>query len=328
MTSPKRSHWSEADVLALPAGEHDYFDRKSGVLLTSGDFRKDMAKALSALANSGGGHIVIGVEDDGSFTGLPPVRGRTRTREWLEQVLPNLVTFPLEDFRVHEVVPSAASAIPNGTVLLVVDVGDSVLAPHQSEPARIYYYREGGHSKPAPHFYLETLRNRLTAPTLEASLAAVEVREAYPWNDGSASVFVETRLKFLVKNTGRSAAYKWALIVEGNDGEPAGRGADIKFAFPEFPRGARGRSGGIRLDGTILPGLAMYEESDFGFFLRAAQHDRDGVLGDLKNLLSDNFVVRFRVVTETSRGETIRAQLSPLLDHERITDKLFPPTAK
>src|SRR5215218_5083825 len=156
MASPKRTNWSEAEVLALPVGEHDYFDRKSGALLTSGDFRKDMAKALSAFSNSGGGHIVIGVEDDGTFTGVTPLRGKTPTREWLEQVIPNLVSFPLEDFRVHEVVPAMPSAIPGGMVLLVVDVGDSVLAPHQSDPARTYYYREGGHSKPAPHFYLET----------------------------------------------------------------------------------------------------------------------------------------------------------------------------
>src|SRR4051794_2334839 len=30
--SPKREHWTEADMAALPAGEHDYFDRKSGRL--------------------------------------------------------------------------------------------------------------------------------------------------------------------------------------------------------------------------------------------------------------------------------------------------------
>src|SRR5687768_2157129 len=129
MTSPKRTTWSEADVLSLPAGEHDYFDRKSGRLLASPDFREKLAKALSAFANSGGGHIVIGVEDDGTFTGVTPLRGRTPTREWLEQVIPNLVSFPLEDFRVHEVVPSVPSTIPGGMVLLVVDVGDSVLAP-------------------------------------------------------------------------------------------------------------------------------------------------------------------------------------------------------
>lgn len=322
MTHPKRTTWSEADVLALPAGEHDYFDRKSGSLLTNTDFRKDMAKVLSAMSNSGGGHVVIGVEDDGTFTGVTPFKGRTAMREWLEQVIPNLVTFPLEDFRVHEAVPSVPSAIPIGRVLLVVDVGDSALAPHQSEPARTYYYRVGSHSKPAPHFYLETLRNRLTGPALVASLAEVRRLDAYPCNDHSESLFVATRLKFVVRNTGRVAAYKWALIVEGTDGDPVGRSGDFKFASRDFPRGTGSGSDNTRLDNTILPGLATYTETDFGFFLRASQHDRDGLKQDLQQMLSDNLMVRFRVVTETSRGETTRVQVAKFLNYERFLDSL------
>jgi hypothetical protein len=42
MTGPKRERWTEHDVAALPKGEHDYFDRKSGALLDSADFRKDL----------------------------------------------------------------------------------------------------------------------------------------------------------------------------------------------------------------------------------------------------------------------------------------------
>ena len=101
--------------MALPAGEHDYFDRKSGALLTSPTFQEDLAKALSAFSNSGGGHLLLGVRDDGTFDGVPsPFRGRTPTREWLEQIVPNLLSYPLEDFRVHEVEPSSPSAIPAG----------------------------------------------------------------------------------------------------------------------------------------------------------------------------------------------------------------------
>ena len=102
MSESKRDRWTEDEVAALPAGEHDYFDRKNGALLTDLDFREKMGKALSAFANSGGGHLVLGVEDDGRFSGVPLLRGRTSTREWLEQVVPNLVNFPLKDFRVHQ----------------------------------------------------------------------------------------------------------------------------------------------------------------------------------------------------------------------------------
>jgi hypothetical protein len=329
MTSPKRETWSEAELLAFPAGEHDYFDRKSGSLLTTSDFRNSLGKALSAMSNSGGGHLLIGVEDDGSLTGVPPLRGRTATREWLEQVIPNLVSFPLEDFRVHEVVPSKPSAIPEGKVVLIIDVGDSVLAPHQSESSRTYYYREGGHSKPAPHFYLETLRNRLVNPTLEASLASMKPTAAYPLGDNSSSVFVETRIRFVIENSGRVAAYKWALIVEGTDGEPAERSRDIQFRFVDFPRGNRGRSSGIRLDDTILPGLSTSIETDFGFVLRPPTLDQAGLVAELKCLICDDFQMRFRVVTETSRGETKRTPIAPLIEMDafaRAVQTLFATT--
>lgn len=171
MAIVKRERWTEDDVTALPPGEHDFLERKAGALLPTSDFRQDMAKALSALANSGGGHLLLGVRDDGTFDGVPEWKGRQPTREWLEHVLPELLDYPLQDFRVHEVERVSPSAIPAGSSVIVVDVGDSMLAPHQSSSSKIYYYRVGGRSVPAPHFYLETLRGRdkFPGPTVVAA---------------------------------------------------------------------------------------------------------------------------------------------------------------
>jgi hypothetical protein len=150
----------------LPSGEHDFFDRKSGDLLSDiKKFEADVGKALSAFANSGGGHLLLGVRDDGLFDGMPEKRGRTDTREWLEQKIPNLVSYPLQDFRVHQVVPSLPSGIPAGKVVIVIDVGDSDLAPHQNVSDNIYYCRVGSHSIPASHFYLKILWQRERYPT-------------------------------------------------------------------------------------------------------------------------------------------------------------------
>jgi len=163
----KRDSWTEEQVSALPSGEHDAFDRKSGQLLSDPKFEEKLGKALSAFANSGGGHLLLGVQDDGTFDGVSPVtkKGKTTTREWLEQKIPALLDRPLQDFRVHEVVPSSPSGIPAGNVVIVIDVGDSNLAPHQSTSNHIYYFRTGGHSMPAPHFYLDILWRRVTFPT-------------------------------------------------------------------------------------------------------------------------------------------------------------------
>jgi hypothetical protein len=92
MTLFKRERWTESDVLALPAGEHDYFERKGGAFLTGTGYRDGLGKALSAIANSGGGHLIIGVADDGQLEGVEPMHGNTSTRDWLEQVVPGCLS--------------------------------------------------------------------------------------------------------------------------------------------------------------------------------------------------------------------------------------------
>ena len=53
MSSVKRESWTEDDIEALPLGEHDYFERKSGLLFEdTGRLLGTLAKAISALANS------------------------------------------------------------------------------------------------------------------------------------------------------------------------------------------------------------------------------------------------------------------------------------
>jgi len=161
----KKERWTESEVLSFPT-EHDQFERKSGLLVKNDqEFRESLAKALSAMAKSHGGHIVLGVEDDGKINGVPSVvKGRQSTREWLEDIIPNLLEYPLKDFRAHEVEPNRSTSIPTDKVVIVIDVGDSQLAPHQDIFKRVYFHRVGGHSKPAPHHYLDLLRSRETYP--------------------------------------------------------------------------------------------------------------------------------------------------------------------
>ena len=55
----------------IAAGEDSHFEWKSVVHAKGGlPDADDLAKALCSFANSGGGHLVLGVEDDGSITGI------------------------------------------------------------------------------------------------------------------------------------------------------------------------------------------------------------------------------------------------------------------
>jgi hypothetical protein len=85
--------------------------------------------------------------DNGTPDGLQPTVGKTPVRA-------TLLDYPPSDFRVHLVERGKASRIPSDKEVIVIDVGDSAAAPHQSKRDKRYYRREAGHSVPAPHFYV------------------------------------------------------------------------------------------------------------------------------------------------------------------------------
>jgi hypothetical protein len=306
----KRERWTETDLLALPAEEPDEFDRKSGLLLNDPEkFLDAVAKAVSAFANSGGGSLILGVEDDGTLAGAEPLRGRETLKDWLEQKIPNLLDYPLSDFRVHTVEPAAASLIPEGKVVVVVDVADSALAPHQSKRDRIYYHRSAGRSLPAPHFYLELLRNRLTSASLQFELQGVEVVEATPWEGGLS---IEMKFTFNVRNTGRIAAYKWSLraqeIHHPSFDERPERGERYYFGTSNFPV-KKGRSSSVSLDDTILPGNSIDHKTDVAVTLPSTDNI-EAHLGEALGLLA----ITYRLATETSPGEPVQVALGPVVD--------------
>ncbi|MEJ7785750.1 MAG: ATP-binding protein [Solirubrobacteraceae bacterium] len=316
-----RQQWTEADVLALPAGEHDWLERKAGALYDSRDLsgmRGALAKASSAFANTGGGSLVLGIDDDGTtFDGLPPTHGATPTREWIEQLLPNLVSYALVEFRVHEVqAEPAASTIPSGRVAIVVDVGDSPAAPHQcaygggGAQKYVYYIRQGGHSVPAPHHIVELIRQRLTAPVLTAEVLGIRMRKAAIIESAEAT-FAHVEVVMRLANEGRVAAYKWQLQASHITGFPSGREDDFVWRREQFP--VYDSNSSIRLDQTILPGGHMLEKIQLGLWLRPAGGGTGQVLREIEALLGST-VLHYRIATEVGRTDETTAAFGAKLD--------------
>jgi len=94
--------WSLSYIQDLPTGEHDWIELKGTHLLDlkipqvdENKVLEELSKQLSAFSNSGGGTIVYGLKDktrevDSGGVSLS-VKGRTSTKEWLEDKIPTLV---------------------------------------------------------------------------------------------------------------------------------------------------------------------------------------------------------------------------------------------
>ena len=318
----KREKWSEADVDELPAEEPDVFERKSGELIdfaNQGKFLDAVAKALSAFANSGGGSLILGVKDDGTPDGLPPLVGQTAMRDWVEQKIPDLLDYPLADFRVHTVIKSDPSRIPDSSEVIVIDVGDSAAAPHQSKRDKIYYRRVGGRSVPAPHFYLEQLRQRLTNPTLEFKLKKIEDADVYEHDDG---LLLRVQLKFEIENVGRVAAYDWQLSVRTITNEKSILPNGLLMIILELYLRRKEKDYVLHpyhLAEPFCPDAKFIESQEFGCHLRPKAHTGEAVREEIEALL-DGAEFAYQLATETSPGELISIPLSPVLDVDAIVD--------
>lgn len=184
--------WDEQYLLSLPVGEHDWVEFKGARAL---DFSlpkvdenrvlEELSKQLSAFANSGGGTIVYGIDDDASGTrridngGISlKLKGRS-TKEWLEDVIPNLVEFPLTSFNVYTIIrESDGSSIEDNKCIVLIDVHDSDSAPHQARDAR-YYARVAGKSRPIGHRLVLDIVGRAKYPKMNLSANFIRSRQEF-----------------------------------------------------------------------------------------------------------------------------------------------------
>jgi hypothetical protein len=319
VTDRKKPGWTEVDVLNLPAGEHDDFERKAGAAVGAGGFYEILGPALSSFANSMGGHLILGVRNDGTFDGVDRMRGQTPTREWLEQIIPARCTPPIPDFRVHEVVPSSPSTIPEGRVVLVVDVSESRSNHQATSPQGVYYHRSGGRSVPASHDYLETRRARLTQPILVGQIVAVRLFLAYPHESG---LFIELKIQAHITNIGEVAATGWQFVTEMIVGVNGERLADY-VSVPDFPK--RGRSSGIPIgERTIYPrGVPGTHEVDLGLRMRPEPVDAQSIRTELDALFRPETALRFHVASLTDGGATVDGPLEPVLDRDALVAQIL-----
>jgi hypothetical protein len=224
MTKPVEE-WDEEYLLSLPL-ENDTLERKGSTLLdltlpqaNQGKVLLELAKQLSAFANTGGGRIVYGLTDKGEVDSggvCRSFRGRRPTKEWLEDLIPTLTDNEIVGVNVYEITGKEAdSKIQPGRALYVVDIPDSERAPHQSKKDFKYYVRLGGKSEPASHRLIEDIRNRARHPFVTMIrgeiVSLVFPRESLPKIFG----LLRARVNFVLSNRGRIKAANTCVLLMG-----------------------------------------------------------------------------------------------------------------
>lgn len=152
------------------AQEGQFFERKSAYD-RSGQRKKqrkvkevawNIAETLSAMANADGGELVVGMEDDGTVSGIPHAEERTRL---LEQV-PSLENYvkPRLFSKIHRV------TAPDGAVLLHFQVDSSPLV-HQLADGR-YLLRIDDSNMPFPAGNISALKASKAQSLMERTFPA------------------------------------------------------------------------------------------------------------------------------------------------------------
>lgn len=173
------SEWKEEDVLAIPAGEHDWVEMKGrkslDVTAPNVDINKvlnELSKQISAFANAGGGTIVYGIKDANPGTprevddGGISLNIHNGTKAWLEDVIPHLVEFELRSFNVYIITKqSPQSQLHDDRGIVLVEIADSDQAPHQARD-RKYYARMAGRSCPIGHRMVADIFGRSKLPKI------------------------------------------------------------------------------------------------------------------------------------------------------------------
>lgn len=125
----------------------------------------EVSKDVSAMANSDGGIIIYGINEDGELRHIPkdlnPINRKDFSKEWLEQIINDKIRPRIENIRIHPIV------ISDIEVIYVVEISKSNTA-HQADDKK-YYKRFNFQSVPMYDYEIRDILNRQRHPRLELS---------------------------------------------------------------------------------------------------------------------------------------------------------------
>lgn len=163
----EKEEYNIDDITALidnEAEESVHLDFKAAGALSKDDKKKaEIAKDVSAFANSDGGIIVYGIEEqEHKAHALSYIDGNTYTKEWLEQVIQDNIQRRIEGLEIFPI-------RDNGDItksIYIVKIPRSSNTPHMSAD-KCYYKRNNFRSVKMEEYEVRDLFYRESTPNLK-----------------------------------------------------------------------------------------------------------------------------------------------------------------
>lgn len=311
----KRDKWTIDDLPSPATPEDDRFDRKQ-FSSDEQELKASLAKALSAFANSGGGHIFLGISDDGALHGVPAkMKGRQSAKDWVENLVYASLEPPLQAFRVHEIDIPIAPDEATDRQIIVIDVADSEQAPHQVAKSGTYFHRASGKSIPAPDFYLRLLSGRRTRPRIEIGAPRVYLLAVSALPHGtSVSCAIETRVKNIGDFAARNLMVRWSVL---NDAP-----LSVSLEIESWPDQIQSEFDSLMGRKLVLPGSTVTIVRPLSISLPSSI---TRLAAELPRLLDHRALVgdlRYRSVSEVHVGDVQEVELESIISLSRLRSQL------
>jgi hypothetical protein len=165
----------------------------------------ELCKDVSAMANSAGGQIVYGVEED-KATHKPKcldkgISDPKITREWIQQTLNSRIQPRIDGVSIARMV------LPSGAAIFVIEAPATQAGPHQA-PDDKYYKRFDGLCTPMKDYEIKDVMRRGEYPVLQVKLWNLP---AFPSHDTSGNDTVVVPVNVSVENRSSTPAIYTSL---------------------------------------------------------------------------------------------------------------------
>lgn len=191
-------------LISLNVEESIHLDFKQADSLGKNDRKKlELAKDVSAFANSAGGFIVYGLNENNHVAeSLSFIDGDEITKEWIEQVIQTRIQRKIEGLKITPV------RFDNDIkkTIYVISIPESSLAPHMTSDKR-FYKRYNFESVQMEEYEIRNLYNRKEKTKLVIDNIITSSQIKYE-NEGEFNEIEYYKLGFQIENIGNAIETK------------------------------------------------------------------------------------------------------------------------